>query len=108
MNRVILESPYAGDVERNTRYARRAMLDCLRRGESPMVSHLLYTQVLDDLKPEERNRGIMAGHSWISAVTKVVVYNDYGTSPGMVVGIVRARALGIEVEIREIGPNEND
>ena len=58
MQRVIIESPYAGDVERNVRYARAAMADCLKRGEAPFASHLLYTQegVLDDDIPGERQR----------------------------------------------------
>lgn len=42
--RIILESPYAGDVEGNLTYARRAMHDSLMRGEHPIASHLLYTQ----------------------------------------------------------------
>lgn len=37
MRRVILESPYAGDVEANIAYARRCIADCLRRGEAPIV-----------------------------------------------------------------------
>ena len=66
MKRVIIESPYAGDVERNLRYARAAMKDCLHRGEAPYASHLLYTQegVLDDDVPGERKLGISAGLSW--------------------------------------------
>lgn len=63
MRLVVLESPYAGDVERNVRYARAAVRDCLDRGEAPIASHLLYTQpgVLDDLVPAERAMGIEAG-----------------------------------------------
>lgn len=66
MRRVILESPYGGDVEANVAYARRCLGDCLRRGESPIASHLLFTQkgVLDDLVPEERALGIAAGLAW--------------------------------------------
>ena len=44
MVRVILESPYAGDIERNVKYARMAVRDSLSRGEAPIASHLLYTQ----------------------------------------------------------------
>lgn len=53
---VLLESPYAGNVELNVTYARACMRDCLKRGEAPFASHLLYTQpgVLDDLVPNER------------------------------------------------------
>jgi len=66
MRRVVLESPYAGNfIQRwlNRRYARRCMRDCLRRGESPFASHLLYTQpgVLRDTVALERRLGIEAG-----------------------------------------------
>jgi hypothetical protein len=57
MKLVILESPFAGDVERNTLYARHALKDSLMRGEAPIASHLLYPQVLDDLIPSERQLG---------------------------------------------------
>src|SRR5690606_21487830 len=39
--RVIVESPYAGDVETHVAYARAALRDCLSRGEAPIASHLL-------------------------------------------------------------------
>ena len=42
MRRVILESPYAGNVEENVAYARAAVRDSLLRGEAPIASHLLY------------------------------------------------------------------
>lgn len=72
MVKVILESPYAGDIERNIEYARLCMKDSLMRGESPIVSHLLYTQVLNDKIPEERNMGIEAGLAWMDAADKHV------------------------------------
>src|SRR3546814_12910998 len=66
MKLVIIESPYAGDVEENTRYARACLQDCLRRGEAPFASHLLYTQpgILDDRVPDERELGLEAGRRW--------------------------------------------
>lgn len=66
MRRVILESPYAGDVGANLAYARAALRDSLMRGETPVASHLLYTQtgVLDDSDPAERELGISAGLAW--------------------------------------------
>ena len=53
MSKVILESPYAGDVERNIEYAKLCMKHSLTMGEAPLLSHLLYTQVLDDTIPIE-------------------------------------------------------
>ena len=82
MKRVILESPYAGDVKRNLEYARAAMADCLHRGEAPFASHLLYTQpgVLDDSKQWERDYGIKAGFAWRDDACKTVFYVDQGFS----------------------------
>ena len=105
MKRVILESPYAGDVERNVEYARRAMLDSLKRGEAPFLSHLLYTQVLEDTEPYQRQLGTEAGWSWIVVADGTVVYEDYGISDGMVVGIECAAYMGNDIEYRTIGEN---
>lgn len=104
MIRVVVESPYAGDVERNVAYARDCMKDCLRRGEAPFASHLLYTQdgVLDDTINEERDLGIEAGLTWGDVADKTVVYTDLGITPGMQFGINRAEAMEREVEYRRI------
>ena len=85
MIRVVLESPYAGDIERNVKYARMAIRDSLSRGEAPIASHLLYTQegILKDDVPEERQWGIDAGLAWKEVAEKHVFYIDYGYSSGM-------------------------
>src|SRR4249920_519320 len=67
---VVIESPLNADtrdgIEQNKAYAKKAMLDSLSRGEAPYASHLLYDQpgILDDLNPDERHRGILAGFAW--------------------------------------------
>jgi hypothetical protein len=99
---VILESPYAGDVERNLRYARQAMRDCLTRGEAPFASHLLYTQCLDDCVISERTLGIGAGQAWGDKADATVVCDDLGISPGMQYGIDRAIKAGRPVEYRKL------
>lgn len=104
MRRVIVESPYAGDVEANRVYARAALRDCLLRGEAPLASHLLYTQpgVLDDLVPEERGLGIEAGLAWGECADATVVYLDRGISSGMRLGIAQAVDAGRPVEYRNL------
>ena len=104
MKLVILESPYAGDVENNVAYARACMADCLHRGEAPFVSHLLYTQpgVLDDTIPEQRKLGMEAGFEWRRVAELTVVYTDNGISSGMQEGIDRSIEMGIPVEYRSI------
>jgi len=101
---VILESPYAGDVQQNIEYARRCLADCLRRGEAPFASHLLYTQpgVLDDAVPAERRLGIEAGLAWGDRAHVTVCYIDRGITPGMQQGIDRALDSGRPVEFRTI------
>lgn len=104
MRLVILESPYAGDVQRNISYARAALRDSLRRGEAPMASHLLYTQpgVLDDNNRDDRQRGIEAGLAWGRVADATVVYTDLGITPGMAAGIARAVLEGRPVERRSL------
>lgn len=104
MRRVILESPYAGDIERNLRYARAALRDSLMRGEAPLASHLLYTQsgVLRDEVAGERAQGMAAGFAWLGLAEAVVVYTDLGYSQGMLEGVARVKALGRLVEFRHV------
>ena len=105
MKLVVIESPYAGDVEKNLRYARACMKDCLKRGEAPYASHLLYTQpgILDDTVPAERKLGIDAGFAWGSMAKATVVYTDLGMSSGMKAGIANAQMLEHPVEYRTLG-----
>jgi hypothetical protein len=105
MRRVIIESPYAGDVDANVAYARRAMCDALQRGESPIASHLLLTQpgVLDDAIPDERCLRMDAGHAWLGVADACVAYTDLGISDGMWRGIEAARQAGVPVEFRKLG-----
>lgn len=102
MIRVIVESPYAGNVEANVAYARACLLDSLRRGEAPIASHLLYTQVLDDLIPEERELGIAAGLAWRHAAERAAFYTDHGWSAGMIAARTLYLREGIIYETRTL------
>ncbi|MBU2047373.1 MAG: hypothetical protein KKH61_00090 [Gammaproteobacteria bacterium] len=104
MKLVILESPFAGDVEANIEYARACVRDSLLRGEAPITSHLLYTQpgVLNDDVPEERAQGIDAGLAWRAVAHASVVYTDRGISKGMEYGIAAAQAAGVPIEYRAL------
>lgn len=100
---VILESPFAGDVEANVAYARACLLDSLSRGEAPIASHLLYTQVLDDTNPDERALGIAAGLAWRSVPSVLpVFYVDRGWSRGMLAARDTYDREGIAYEVRTL------
>lgn len=104
----VLESPYAGDIDRNVRYARACMHDMIvNYGEAPFASHLLYTQdgVLKDEIPEERTMGIEAGFAFRGVCHKSVFYIDFGMSSGMEYGLENAEKSGKVYEFRHLPDN---
>lgn len=105
MRLVILESPYAGDIAKNTAYARRAVRDSIARGEAPIASHLLYTQagILDDADPAQRLLGMACGVAWYRVADAAVFYVDLGMSPGMQAALDHAAGQGVPVLQRNIG-----
>jgi len=104
MLRVIVESPYAGELTKNRLYAIRCLRDSLERGESPLLSHLLYPLVLTKYSIEERNRGMEAGWEWTEVAQLVAVYTDLGTTSGMQKGIQKGLDAGLDIDYRRIEP----
>jgi len=109
MKRVVVESPLAADTdqerESNRVYARACCRECLIvYGEAPFASHLLYDQpgLLDDKKQIERQLGINAGLEYVALADATVVYTDRGISPGMMLGIEAAQAVGRPVIYRTL------
>lgn len=102
MRKVILESPYAGNVEANLEYARNCLKHSIQQKEAPIASHLLYTQVLDDNILEERELGIKLGQAWMMDADAIVVYTDLGISPGMRRCINRASYFNLPVIYRSL------
>lgn len=104
MKLVEIESPYAGNVERNIEYARACMKDSLQRGEAPIASHLLYTQpgILDDGVAEERELGTQAGKAWGALADLHAFYTDLGISPGMRYALNLCKQNGMPYEMRSL------
>lgn len=107
MKLVVIESPYAGDVEKNLVYLKECIRHSLSLGEAPYASHLFFTQpgILDDTAPAERALGIAAGLAWQSRADLVAVYHDKGISKGMWEGIENAQKLGIPITMRSLYVN---
>jgi hypothetical protein len=104
MKLVIIESPYAGDTERNVAYAKRCVIDCLQRSEAPIASHLLFTRtgVLNDAEPAERKLGIDAGLAWYRAADLIVFYTGLGWSNGMRAAYHECQMTFKDYEFREL------
>lgn len=83
MRRVIIESPYAGNVPVNKAYLQLCIRWCLQNNTAPFASHQMYTEALDDRKRHERLLGIDAGYEWWDVAHYVFFFTDLGMSPGM-------------------------
>ena len=105
MKRVIVESPYKGQVPVNEIYGELCMHDCLvNHNEAPFASHLLYTRlwVLRDDVPEQRELGINAGFFWRDVAEKTVFYMDRGLTKGMQLGILDCVEKKKPYELRSV------
>jgi hypothetical protein len=96
----IIESPYAGDIERNTAYARECLADSIRRGEVAFASHLFYPQVLSE--ETERDKGIELGYAFWPYAEVIAFYVDLGWSRGMLNARRRAVRLEKDIAIRRL------
>ena len=105
MKRVIVESPYAGNIQLNEIYGEFCLHDCLvNHNESPYASHLLYTRkyVLRDEVPTDRKLGIEAGFEWRNVSELTVFYTDLGMTKGMVLGIEDCSKKDRKYEVRKL------
>ena len=102
MRRVVIESPYAGDLALNAKYLDACLSDCFRRGESPYASHAIGPRALRDAVPEQRRQGIDAGFAWADVADAIVFYVDLGWSGGMRAALVKHQADGRTIEQRKL------
>lgn len=93
---VYIASPLSGDVEQNLQFARQACRYAISEGVVPFAPHLLYTQMLDDSDPEERQLGIDMGNRMLKLCDELWLCGDR-ISPGMAGEKELAERLGIPV-----------
>lgn len=108
MKTVCIESPLAGDFEKNIRYARACLRYCLEKGASPYASHLLLPQVFDDLDASQREAGINAGLAMGDQCDERWVFIDLGVSSGMMRAVQRADENKQPLRRIELPPNWAD
>lgn len=61
MKRIYVASPYAGDIEKNTEFAKNACRFVMEQGHAFFCPHLLYPNILDEHNPRERQLGLDMG-----------------------------------------------
>lgn len=96
MKLVYICSPYAGDIEKNVRFARAACLYAAEHGCAPVAVHLLYPQLLDDAIPAQREIGIQMGLRVLASCDELWICGER-ISLGMSCEITEAERLGIPV-----------
>lgn len=94
---VFICSPFAGDIEGNTRRALRYMRFAVVRGAIPFAPHMLYLQVLDEADPSERELGLFFGMVWLGKCDELWVFGRH-ISNGMAREIAKAKKRGIPVK----------
>lgn len=103
---VVIESPWAGmpDGVDPLAYLQQCIRHSVERGEAPIASHamLCATQALDDNNERDRALGLTINRIYITHAMRVVVYADYGISPGMKRAIEYAHSISKPVVIRRI------
>ena len=100
---IYVASPYAGDIETNTAFAKKACWYAIHQGHTPIAVHLLYPQMLDDAEPTEREIGLRLGHRVLEVCDELWLCGGR-VSSGMAREIEEAQRLGIP--IRQIGELE--
>jgi hypothetical protein len=96
MKLIYVASPYAGDVERNIRFAKQACRHVMEQGHAFFAPHLLYPKLLDDTNPLERQAGLDMGLVILSRCDELWAGGDR-ISPGMAQEIEQAKTLGIPI-----------
>ena len=104
MKLIYVASPYAGDIEQNTEFARKACRHVMNEGHAFFAPHLLYPQLLDDSNPQERQAGLDMGLAMLPRCDKLWCYGDR-ISHGMHLEIEEAVRIGIPV--RRVMEQEN-
>lgn len=93
---VFICSPYAGNIERNTKQAQSYCRFAVSRNCIPIAPHLLFPQFMDENDPAQRSLGIFFGLVLQSKCKEVWVFGRAITK-GMAVEIGKARERGLPI-----------
>lgn len=98
MKKVFVCSPYRGDIEGNTKLAKKVGRLAACCDYVPIIPHLMYTGFLDDTNPDDRIRGLTMSVELLACCDMLWVIGDR-ISKGMRFEINKAKALGIPIRV---------
>lgn len=98
MKKILVCSPYRGDIEKNTKRAAQAARILCECGCMPIVPHLYFPNFLSEEDPHERIRGIELGVELMKECHKIWLIGLEITN-GMEFELEAAKELNIPVEI---------
>ncbi|MCL2857982.1 MAG: DUF4406 domain-containing protein [Oscillospiraceae bacterium] len=96
MKVVYVCSPLRGDVERNSQNARYYCQMSAGMGVVPLAPHAIFTQYLDDRKPEQREQGLAMGLELLLKCDELWWFGSV-VSEGMAAEIKLAKQSGIPI-----------
>lgn len=96
MKLIYVASPYAGDIEKNTEFAKEACRFVMDEGYAFFAPHLLYPQVLDDSDSADRRYALAMGKSILMKCDELWVSGET-ISAGMQEEINEAKQLYIKI-----------
>ena len=86
---VFICSPYAGEIQKHKRRARKYCQFAVRNNCIPVAPHLLFPQFLDDSEPEERKLELFMGCVLLTKCAELWVFGEHVTD-GMAMEIEKA------------------
>ena len=94
MKIIYVASPYAGDIEKNTEFAKTACRFVMNEGHAFFCPHLLYPNILDEQNPEQRQLGLDMGLAMLQSSDELWCFGDH-ISHGMMNEIEEAKRLSL-------------
>lgn len=94
MKIIYVASPYAGDIQKNSEFAKTACRFVMNEGHAFFCPHLLYPIILDEQNPKERQLGLDMGLAMLQSCDELWCFGDH-ISLGMMSEIEEAQRLSV-------------
>ena len=97
MLKAYIISPYAGNIEKNSKNAREYCLFAIQKGYLPIAAHMYFPQFFEETIPKEREKGLEMGMEMLKLSDEAWIFYDNRISSGMAKEIKKAKELGIKL-----------